>query len=146
MKRYQDMLALPHPESPRRRKLSRSQRAAQFMPFAALTGYEELVAEEARLTQAQRELDETEKERLDRQLQWVGLELQQGRQPLLLLTYFQPDAHKEGGRELVLQEQAVKLDTFRKRILLKSGKWVPIKRILELKLGALNEKIPAGTL
>lgn len=133
MKRYQDMLALPHPESPRRRKLSRSQRAAQFMPFAALTGYEELVAEEARLTQAQRELDETEKERLDRQL-------------LLLLTYFQPDAHKEGGRELVLQEQAVKLDTFRKRILLKSGKWVPIKRILELKLGALNEKIPDGTL
>ena len=68
MKHYDDILHLPHPVSKKHRQMPIADRAAQFMPFAALTGYEAALAETARLTSPRIEPDDTQRELLNRQL------------------------------------------------------------------------------
>ena len=94
--RYDDMLDLPHHVSPNRRRMTQAERAAQFAPFAALTGYGDAIDEAARLTMRQVELGEAEREELDRKLRVVKDKLD-GR-PVLSVTYFVPDPRKAGGR------------------------------------------------
>ena len=68
---YEDILFLEHPTSLRHPRMSVQNRAAQFAPFAALTGYEEALGETARQTSQRIVLDEDSKENLDRKLQWL---------------------------------------------------------------------------
>ena len=93
---YEDLLYLPHPVSRNHPQMSVRDRAAQFSPFAALTGHEAAVQEAARITQARPELDDSEKEQLNETL-FLLLEKYQGH-PNLCITYFQPDDKKEGGK------------------------------------------------
>lgn len=91
---YEDILHRSRPISEKHPPMDRAKRAAQFMPFAALTGYEDSIREAARLTGARIELDEGEKEKLDAKLAFL---LQITGERKIRVTYFEPDPLKEGG-------------------------------------------------
>lgn len=93
--KYKDMLHLPHPVSAVHPRMSLQDRAAQFSPFAALTGYDAALKETARLTDRFIELDEDRKQEIDRQLFYLQNHLAE--HPAVRITYFVPDARKEGG-------------------------------------------------
>ena len=92
---YEDILRLPHHRSGKRAPMSLQDRAAQFSPFAALTGYDGVIAENGRQTTGQNELDEDEIARLDGMLRYIRDHLPQ--LPRVRLTVFRPDARKAGG-------------------------------------------------
>ena len=87
--KYDDILYLPHPVSARHPQMPLADRAAQFSPFAALTGHEAAIRETARLTKERVELDESRKEILDERLQMIRENLSE--KPEVTFTYFQPD-------------------------------------------------------
>ncbi len=91
--RYKDIINLPHHVSDKRPRMSNYDRAAQFSPFAALTGFDDEIDEAARLTDCRPELTEDELNSLDAAIQQIS-ELDK---PLIAVTYFVPDTHKSGG-------------------------------------------------
>ena len=95
MSRYDDIINLPHHFSPTRQRMSMHDRAAQFAPFAALVGYDDAVAETARLTETRPELDEQEQKELDARLRYLADNLD--KQFCVKIHYFVPDEHKSGG-------------------------------------------------
>ena len=95
MSRYGDIINLPHHVSPTRQRMSMHDRAAQFAPFAALVGYDDAVAETARLTESRPELDEQEHKELDMRLRYLADHLKE--QPFVHIRYFMPDERKSGG-------------------------------------------------
>ena len=98
MSPYDDIIDLPHPTSDKHPRMPMKNRAAQFAPFAALTGYDALIRETARLTGRRTELDEQQLEELDRQLTVLAARVQTEQEPPeIQLTYFQPDRLKVGG-------------------------------------------------
>ena len=96
---YSDILDMPHPLSPTRKKMSMTDRGAQFSPFAALTGYEDAVEETARLTERERVLTEESKTMLDAKLQLIAHHLDD--LPEVVITHFVPDRKKAGGAYVV---------------------------------------------
>ena len=95
MSRYDDIINLPHHVSPTRQRMSMHDRAAQFAPFAALVGYDDAVAETARLTETRPELDEQEQKELDARLRYLADNLD--KRPVVKIKYFIPDKRKSGG-------------------------------------------------
>ena len=95
MSRYDDIINLPHYVSPTRQRMSMHDRAAQFAPFAALVGYDDAVAETARLTESRPALDEQEQKELDMRLRYLADHLKE--QPVVHIQYFVPDERKSGG-------------------------------------------------
>lgn len=106
--KYKDMLFLSHPDSPRHPRMSLQDRAAQFSPFAALTGYEDALKETARLTDQFAELDEDRKQEIDRQLFFLQQHQKEHRK--IKITYFVPDIRKEGGNYTELEGIVKKID------------------------------------
>ena len=96
---YDDIIDLPHHVSARHPQMSLYNRAAQFAPFAALSGHDAAIEETARLTEEQRELTQGEREALSRKLNCL---LQRNDSPVVEISYFQPDARKSGGRSMGL--------------------------------------------
>lgn len=96
--RYDDLLDLPHPQSPRHPRMDALARAAQFSPFAALTGYDDQVKEAARLTGRHVALSEGEQETLDAQLGLLQAHLADTPRPVVSVSFFVPDEKKAGGR------------------------------------------------
>lgn len=96
MDKYKDIIDLPHHVSPDRIPMSLHNRAAQFAPFAALTGYDESIREAARETIQRRELSEDEKAELDTKLNFLQDKIKD--QPFVTVEYFISDEHKSGGR------------------------------------------------
>ena len=94
---YADIIDLPYRKNPARKHMSMEKRAAQFAPFAALSGYEAMVKEEMRLTEKEHELSEYETEVLNRKLSVIKNILYSGRAPEITVTYFVPDKYKSGG-------------------------------------------------
>lgn len=92
---YDDIIDLPHHVSDRHPHMPVSDRAAQFAPFAALTGYSDVIKETARLTEARPELSEDEKAEMDQTLRTVLNTQRENAQ--IVVTYFVPDAKKSGG-------------------------------------------------
>ena len=130
MGNYDDIINLPHHVSAKHPQMSAIDRAAQFSPFAALTGHEAVIAETARLTDARAELDETRKEELDRRLQLLrGDSLTK---PQIAVTYFVPDPHKEGGTYLRVIGIPKKLDEIAHKIIMQDGTVIPIDDIYEI--------------
>ena len=130
MNRYMDMLSLPHPVSKKRPRMAVQDRAAQFAPFAALTGYEAVIRETARRTQARICLDEGEVERINRCL--VELRGKVSTKPLIVVEYFIPDAKKAGGSYRTIRERLIKIDENQQNIRLESGKIVRFENILRI--------------
>ena len=92
---YEDIVNLPHHVSRTRPQMPLRDRAAQFAPFAALTGYGEAIDETARHTEERRELDENERAVLDNRLNFLAARLEQ--QPQVEIEHFVPDSRKDGG-------------------------------------------------
>ena len=95
MNRYDDIINLPHHISPTRQRMSMHDRAAQFAPFAALVGYDDAVAETARLTETRPELDEQEQRAINERFAYIADHIHE--QPEVRIKYFVPDEHKSGG-------------------------------------------------
>lgn len=131
---YDDILYLPHPVSGRHPQMPLSDRAAQFMPFAALAGHGEAVRETARLTDCRVELDEGQREKLDRRLLLLlqAMEESHGLEPEIAVTYFKPDGKKEGGAYVSVYGQVKKVDGYRRLILLKDGTALPMDEIISM--------------
>lgn len=130
MGKYDDIISLPHPVSKTHPPMPRAERAAQFSSFAALTGYEEIVAESARLTEARAELDRDALEALDGALRALAAEIET--RPEAELRYFVPDEKKAGGRYETLRGRVKKIDEQASLLLLEDGKKIPLGDIVSI--------------
>ena len=128
--RYDDMLELPHPVSKEHPRMSLYDRAAQFAPFKALTGYEDDVSEEARLTDQRIDLDENRIERLDARLQLIADHLAES--PEIAITWFQPDMRKSGGAYRTVMGRVKNVDPTDHTLSLYDGTRIPIEDIYNL--------------
>jgi len=106
---YDDIIRLPHPTSSRHPRMSLHDRAAQFSPFAALSGHEDAISETARLTDKKIELAEDQKPELDRRMQALLPLLPE--HPEVVITYYVPDFTKEGGAYVTFTGNLKKIDT-----------------------------------
>ncbi len=131
MSKYDDIINLPHHVSGTHPHMPMLDRAAQFMPFRALTGYEDAVQETARLTDEKPELTEDEKALLDGKLQRLAEELPS--QPRVTLTYFQPDKKKTGGAYVTVTGQLRKIDDYEGTLILMGGEQILIRDVLAIK-------------
>lgn len=136
--KYDDILYLPHPVSARHPQMPLADRAAQFSPFAALTGHEAAIRETARLTKERVELDESRKEILDERLQMIRENLSE--KPEVTFTYFQPDERKSGGAYLTVTGRVKKMDGYERRILLEDGTVVPLEELIDIELFSNGER------
>ena len=130
MGKYDDIIHLPHHVSSTRHHMSMHDRAAQFQPFRALTGYEDAVRETARLTDEKIELTEDEKAVLDRKLQVLADRI--ASQPQVTLTCFRPDKKKAGGAYVSVTGQLRKIDDFEGALLLMGGARITIGDIVDI--------------
>ena len=128
--RYRDIMDLPHPTPRSHPRMSRIDRAAQFSPFAALTGYDAAVRETARLTEDKLELDESRKAQLDRRLQ--QLRDRGGEGVFLRVLYFLPDTRKAGGAYVTAEGELKKLDAYGQQLLLRDDTAIPFGDIYSL--------------
>lgn len=127
---YDDILHLPHPVSRKHPRMAVADRAAQFSPFAALTGYDDAVREAARLTDRRLELDEYEQQALNDRLQQILSRLPE--QPVVRITYFRPDSCKEGGAYVTVNGVIKRLDTVEREIRLVDDTRIPIEDIWDI--------------
>lgn len=127
---YQDMLELPHHVSRRHPPMPLRDRAAQFAPFAALTGYAAILHETARVTEARRELTESARALLDARLAALTAHLTE--QPRVEVEHFVADAMKAGGKYVCTSGRLVKVDTVAHRLLLADGTAIAVENVLRL--------------
>ena len=129
--RYDEIMGLPHHVSTTRPQMPMSDRAAQFAPFAALTGYDSAIKETGRLTDERIELDEEALAALDRKYQLLIEALDNA--PEVTIIYFQPDERKAGGQYVSATGTVKKVDTFGRRILLQDGTRIPLDSVYDLR-------------
>ena len=127
---YDDILHLPHPTSKNHPRMSIQERAAQFSPFAALTGHAAAIAETARLTDRRMELDEDTRAELDRR-QAILLEHISER-PVVTITWFRPDERKEGGAYVTTTGRLKKIDQVERILVLMDGTNIPLEDVAAL--------------
>ena len=130
MGKYDDIINLPHHVSAIHPQMSALDRAAQFSPFAALTGLEAAMEETARVTDAMPQLDEDRKEELDRRLQMIREHI--ALHPEIAVTYFSPDAKKEGGNCHTVTGTVKKLDEQSHKITMENGTIIPVDAVCEI--------------
>jgi len=115
---YRDIIDHPHWESPTHPPMSLYDRAAQFSPFAALSGYDDMIDEEARMVDNRIELSEEEKWELNRKLGLIDEAIHRGIRPVVTITYFVPDPLKPGGMYQTDTEKIRRVDAINGIILL----------------------------
>ena len=127
---YEDIINLPHHISKKHLPMPRDARAAQFAPFAALTGYESDVNEAARYTGKRREIGEYETERLNRRINEIRDGIHGNTE--VIITYFKPDEKKTGGEYLNIGGRVRKIDDYGRTLTLTSGALIPLDDISEI--------------
>ena len=130
--KYNSIMGLPHHVSAKHRHMSMTERAAQFSPFAALNGYEDAVSETARLTDGRPDLDEYERDAIDRKLREI---MESDEDFPVTLTYFRPDAKKSGGAYLTLNGKVSDIDEVGRIVIMESGARIPVTDILVIDIG-----------
>ena len=115
---YADIIDHPHWQSPTRPHMSLYDRSAQFSSYKALSGYEDMVAEEARLTDTEVELEETEMELLNHKLSLIADVIADGEHPALTFTVFIPDQKKAGGKYIEVTDRVKRLDMAAQKVIL----------------------------
>ena len=125
---YDDIINLPRHVSKRHPPMPLSKRAAQFSPFAALTGYEEAVRESARLTLPPPNLAEDEQELLNHRLQQILASPTRK----AAITYFVADAYKDGGRYETRTAVIKRLDSVHQQLLLEDGTRIDLSHIVRI--------------
>ena len=128
--KYDDIINLPHHVSKKHPRMSLEARSAQFAPFAALTGYDEIIRETARLTNQRIEVNEELKAILDEKLQILREQIHT--KPNVTITYFVPDLKKDGGKYVTVTGNVIKIDNYKQKILLEKNIQVPISEIIEI--------------
>ena len=136
MGKYDDIIYLPHHESTKHPKMPALDRAAQFLPFAALTGHDAAVRETARLTDSRAELDEIRKEELDVHLQLLREQLV--RKPQVSITYFIPDTRKDGGAYFTITGTIRKIEKALHQVIMENGTVIPTNDIYEIESTLLD--------
>ncbi|MBQ4511847.1 MAG: hypothetical protein II969_02565 [Anaerolineaceae bacterium] len=134
---YNDILNLPRPEPKRHLRMSLSDRAAQFSPFAALTGYSGVIDEAGRVTEEKIYLDDREKDRINRRL--TKLQTQISSRPKVKITVYAPDAKKKGGSYPIYQGRLEKIDTYERLLILTNGSKVKFDDIIRIETGNFPE-------
>ena len=124
---YEDIINLPHHVSETPPRMSMIDRAAQFSPFAALTGHEAALSETARLTDTRIELDDCEKEIINEKLIMIS-----DGSRTATVTYFRPDEIKFGGAYVDVTGTIKKMDSFSREIVMTNGERIPVDEILNI--------------
>lgn len=132
---YDDIINLPYRKSQRHIPMAAIDRAAQFSPFAALTGYDAAVKETARLTDQRIEIDESKKSELNTKLQVISEHLDEALE--VAFTYFVPDSRKGGGSYCTAVGLVKKLDHYERQIILRDGRKIPLDEIIEVECDLL---------
>ena len=130
MDEYDDIINLPHHVSKNHRQMPMEMRAAQFAPFAALTGYDAVINETARLTDQQVELEDYDNERLNRK--YAELIENISEHPVITVSYFKPDKHKGGGAYVSKTGHIKKVDTYEQLMLMENGTAIPLAAIVDI--------------
>jgi len=136
MRNYDDIINHKHHQSATHPHMSLHDRAAQFAPFAALTGYDDLVVEEARLTDDKFELEEGVLETLNRAHQILLAHIAE--KPLVTVTYFVADTKKKGGKYVTKQGNLNKIDEYNQAYIFTDGTVIPIVNILVIQSELLS--------
>lgn len=131
---YDDILHLPHHVSGVRPQQPMEKRAAQFSPFAALTGYDDAVEETARFTETKAELEEDAKAAVNAVL--ISLSKNTKTHPSVRIEYFAPDSRKSGGSYIQTEAVLKKIDIYNRVLYLESGTAVPFDDISLIELGS----------
>ena len=129
-RKYNEIMGLPHHVSKTRPQMPMSDRAAQFAPFAALTGYDAAIKETGRLTVERIELDVEALSALDMKYQLLMEALDEA--PEVTITYFQPDERKAGGKYVLAVGAVKKIDDFERRITMQDGAKIPMDDVLSI--------------
>lgn len=130
MNNYDDIINLPHHISVKHPRLSKEQRAAQFAPFAALTGYGNAIKETARITEDRIELDEEEKKKIDNKINELKNKITE--KPKVTITFFIPDIKKTGGEYVTIIGNLNRIDEYNKLLILEDKKKISIEDIIEI--------------
>ena len=128
--KYDEIMGLPHHVSKTRPQMPMSDRASQFAPFAALTGYDAAIKETGRLTDERIELDVEALSALDMKYQLLMEALDEA--PEVTITYFQPDERKAGGKYVSAVGAVKKIDDFERRITMRDGTRIPTDDVLSI--------------
>ena len=129
-RKYNEIMGLSHHVSKTRPQMPMSDRAAQFAPFAALTGYDSAIKETGRLTDERIELDEEALTALDMKYQLLMDTFDEA--PEVTITYFQPDERKAGGKYVSATGAVKKVDDFERRITMRDGAKIPMDDVLSI--------------
>ena len=130
--KYDDIINLPHHVSAKRPQMSRSARAAQFAPFAALVGLDDEMEETARLTDAKPELEEAEKEKINRALLEIRNNPQ--KETAVELTFFRPDGRKDGGAIITRSCTVRRIEEIERKLILIDRSEIEFDNILSMKI------------
>lgn len=128
---YADIIDLPHWQSPTRPRMSLYDRSAQFASYKALSGYEDMVAEEARLTDAGPQLEEYELEILNQKLTLISDVLDDGHHPVVTFTVFVPDERKEGGRYVEITDTVKRIDVTERKVILEGKRESGLRNFID---------------
>lgn len=128
--KYEDIINLPHHVSKKHPKMSLEGRSAQFAPFAALNGYDELIKETARDTNQRIEINEEQKSIINEKLLLIKEQLHT--KPNIIVTYFIPDSKKDGGEYITITGKIIKIDEYKQRLILDNKIEIPISEIIEI--------------
>lgn len=124
---YSDIISVPYRKSIKYKQMSQKDRAAQFAPFAALTGHKQLIQETQRITEEKREIDENKQQILNQKLNYF-IETKEK----IKITYFKKDARKAGGSYLTMIQSIKKIDMNNKTVMLQNKQIIKISDIYEI--------------
>lgn len=130
--KYDEIIHLPRPVSQRHARMTIQDRAAQFAPFAALTGYDDVIEESGRLTDRRIDLDEEEIARLNEALNRIQERIME--RPQVRLTCFQADSRKAGGAYRTVTARVKRLNEHEKSLILEDGSMIPLEQIFDIEL------------
>ena len=128
--KYDDIINLEHHVSTKHSRMSLENRSAQFAPFSALTGYEEAVTEEARITESRIDIDEEAKMEVNEKLNYIMKHLDKN--IIVSVTYFEKDKKKQGGSYKTIKGIIKKIDDFRKTIEMQTGEIIKIEELKKI--------------
>ena len=128
--RYDDIINLPHPVSKKHPQMPLTDRAAQFAPFAALTGYDAAIAETGRYTDQKKELSEEQKQIISEQLHDLQQHIRDD--PVVSVVFFKEDERKAGGVYSTVTGILKKIDEYNERLVFSDGTAVPFSDMLRI--------------
>ena len=132
MGKYDDMIDLPNHRSRNHPHMSMDKRAAQFAPFAALTGYGDMIQETGRITGEKRTISEDRKLEIDRTLMMI--DSMKGEHPMILAEYYSPNRYKDGGSYIKVTGNVAALDLIDKQIVMTDGTRIRMEDLFELSI------------